>query len=140
MAITKWVHINGIKVGYGTGVKVTPNLETDETHTFDGPVIDGNDEPSHAVTIDKIRHGTKAEYIQIEQLLMNMQKVGYTIAITEQVKMKDGVMKIQDYIYDCKLNGNEYEMKPDELSTESLSFKGGKRKRFIDGKEIKATV
>lgn len=140
MAVTKYVWINGIKVGYGTSVKVTPSIETEETPTFDGPVIDGANEPSHTITIDKLRYSTKAEYVQIEQLLMNMQTVGYPIKIQEKATFKDGKYWITDVVYDCKLDGNEYELKPDERTVESLSFKGTKRRRWIDGVEIKPTV
>ena len=49
-------------------------------------------------------------------------------------------MKITDIVYDCKLDGNDYELDPEERTVDSLSFKGGKRRRWINGKEIKKTV
>lgn len=136
----KEVYINNVKVGYGTNVKVEPEVETEETATFDGPIIDGTLEPSHTISIEKLRYGTIDEYIQLEQLLVNMYEKGYAIKIIERVSMKDGTMKITDTVYDCKLDGNEYELDPEERTAESLSFKGGKRKRWINGKEIKKTV
>lgn len=136
----KEIYINDIRVGYGTNAKVEPELDTDETPTFDGPVIDGTIEPSHTVEIEKLRYGTMDEYIAIEKLLVNMYTVGYPVKIVERVKMKDGTMKITDIVYDCKLDGNDYELDPEERTVDSLSFKGGKRRRWINGKEIKKTV
>lgn len=136
----KEVYINDVHVGYGTNAKVTPNYETDETPTFDGPVIDGTDEPSHEVTIDKLRYGTIDEYVQLETLLMNMQSVGYPIKIIERVQMKDGLMVREDIVYDCKLDNNEFELKADERTAEGLSFKGGKKRTWINGNEIQKTV
>ena len=136
----KAIFINNVRVGYGTNAKVEPELDTEETPTFDGPVIDGTIEPSHTVEIEKLRYGTMDEYIAIEKLLVNMYTVGYPVKIVESVKMKDGVMKITDIVYDCKLDGNDYELDPEERTVDSLSFKGGKRRRWINGKEIKKTV
>lgn len=136
----KAIFINNVRVGYGTNAKVEPELDTDETPTFDGPVIDGTIEPSHTVEIEKLRYGTMDEYIAIENLLVNMYTVGYPVKIVERVKMKDGTMKITDIVYDCKLDGNDYELDPEERTVDSLSFKGGKRRRWINGKEIKKTV
>ena len=140
MAVTKIVFINDIKVGYGTGAKITPNLETEETPTFDGPVIDGANEPSYAVTVDKLRYDTIDQYTKLTQLLLNMESTGYTIRIYEQADMKDGKMTRDDIVYNCKIDGNEYELKPDERTVESLSFKGNKRRIWINGKEVKKTV
>ena len=136
----KAIFINNVRVGYGTNAKVEPELDTEETPTFDGPVIDGTLEPSHTVEIEKLRYGTMDEYIAIEKLLVNMYTVGYPVKIVERVKMKDGAMKITDIVYDCKLDGNDYELDPEERTVDSLSFKGGKRRRWINGKEIKKTV
>ena len=136
----KAIFINNVRVGYGTNAKVEPELDTEETPTFDGPVIDGTIEPSHTVEIEKLRYGTMDEYIAIEKLLVNMYTVGYPVKIVERVKMKDGAMKITDIVYDCKLDGNDYELDPEERTVDSLSFKGGKRRRWINGKEIKKTV
>lgn len=135
----KHVYINNIRVGSVTSAKVTPELETEETPTFDGPIVDGTNDPSHTVSFDKLRYGTIDEYIAIEQLLVNMYEKGYPIKIKETAKVKDGSLTVTDVVYDCKLDGNEYEVKPDERTVENLSFKGGKRKRWINGKEIKKT-
>ena len=140
MVEKKYVFINDVHVGYATNTKVTPNIETNETPTFDGPVIDGSSDPSHEVSIDKLRYGTKAEYIQLEQLLLNMQTVGYPVVIIEDVKMQDGQMRVKDAVYDCKIKSNEYELKADERTAENLSFTGGKRRRWIDGDEITPKV
>lgn len=140
MAVQKLIYINDIRVGYGTNAKVEPQIDTEETATFDGPVIDGVENPSHNVSIDKLRYGTINEYIQLEQLLINMYTKGYPIKLIEDVEMKDGTMRRTDIVYDCKLDGNEYELNPDERTAEGLSFKGGKRRTWINGKEIKKTV
>ena len=136
----KIIYINNIRVGYSTSASVEPEVETNETPTFDGAVVDGTEDPSFTVEIEKLRYGTKADYIQLEQLLINMYTKGYPIKIAEKVSMKDGDMTIVDIVYDCKLDGNSYELDPEERTAESLTFKGSKRRRWIDGKEIKKTV
>ena len=136
----KFIYINDIRVGYATSAKVEPEIDTEETPTFDGPVVDGTEDPSHTVEIEKLRYGTIKEYIQLEQLLVNMYTKGYPIKIIEDVSMKDGDMRVTDIVYDCKLDGNDYELDPEERTAENLSFKGSNRKRWINGKEIKKTV
>lgn len=136
----KFIFINDIHVGYTTSASVEPEIETNETATFDGAVVDGTDDPSYIVEIEKLRYGTIAEYIQLEQLLINMYTKGYPIKIIENVSMKDGEMKIRDIVYDCKLDGNDYELDAEERTAENLSFKGSSRRRWINDKEIKKTV
>lgn len=136
----KFIYINDIRVGYATSAKVEPEINTEKTPTFDGPVVDGTEDPSHTVEIEKLRYGTIKEYIQLEQLLINMYTKGYPIKIIEDVTMKDGTMRVTDIVYDCKLDGNDYELDPEERTAENLSFKGGNRKRWINGKEIKKTI
>ena len=66
----KIIYINNIRVGYSTSASVEPEVETNETPTFDGAVVDGTEDPSFTVEIEKLRYGTKADYIQLEQLLI----------------------------------------------------------------------
>ena len=77
---------------------------------------------------------------KLTQLLLDMETKGYTINIREIAQMKDGTMNRLDCVYDCRVSGNEYELKPDERTVEKLSFKGSKRRVWINGKEVKKTV
>ena len=140
MAVTKVVFINDIKIGYTTSAKIKPSLDIKETKTFDGPVIDGNPEPSFDVDIDTLRYDTIDQYTKLTQLLLDMETKGYTIRIWEYAEMKDGKMTRDDLVYECRVSGNEYELKPDERTVEKLSFKGHKRRIWINGKEVKKTV
>ena len=140
MAVTKWVYINDIKVGYSTSAKVKPGLDLKETKTFDGPVIDGNPEPSFEVNVDTLRYDTVAQYTKLTQLLLDMETRGYTVSIKEEAEMKDGTMTRTEKVYECRVSGNEYELKPDERTVEKLSFKGRKRRIWINGVEVKKTV
>lgn len=140
MAVTKIVFINDIKIGYSTSAKIKPSLDIKETKTFDGPVIDGNPEPSFDVDIDTLRYDTIEQYTKLTQLLLDMETKGYTIRIYEYAEMKDGPMTRDDLVYECRVSGNEYELKPDERTVEKLSFKGRKRRIWINGVEVKKTV
>ena len=140
MAVTKTVYINDIKIGYSTSVKIKPSLDVKETKTFDGPVIDGTPEPSFDIDIETLRYDTIDQYTKLTQLLMDMETKGYTISVRELAEMKDGTMRRVDNVYECRVSGNEYELKPDERTVEKLSFTGRKRRIWINGKEIKKTV
>lgn len=140
MTVTKTVYINDIKIGYSTTVKIKPALDTKEVKTFDGPVINGTADPSFDIDIETLRYDTIAQYTKLTQLLMDMETKGYTISVRELVEMKDGTLKRVDNIYECRVTGNEYELKPDDCTVEKLSFTGRKKRTWINGKEITKTV
>lgn len=132
----KLIYINDLYIGYGTSVKITAETNSESVATFDGPVTDGSDNVSHDVEIERLRYGTKSDYLAISKLLHKALSEPVTVTVKEDVKFSDGKMRVTDTVYNCVLDNDEYELDPEERTVESISFTGGKRSRWIGGKKI----
>lgn len=136
MVKTKFVTINYKNIGYCTSAKVSPETKTQETPTFDGVLTEGTSEVSWTVEFEKIRYGGISSYIEIEKLLHKSFSTPMPIQITENVRTKEGQLQVSTIIYNCILDNKEYSLDPEEMTVESLSFKGSKMKELINGEEI----
>lgn len=134
----KEIIIGDIHVGYATKASVKPELNegTETTNTFDGAIVDGSDTISYTVSIEKLRYDTIKNYKNLRSKLKNMRTNPETICIKENVKMPDGTMKVEHFIYKCILTDDNYTMDPTSRTAESLEFKGTSETLKIDGKEI----
>ena len=132
----KEVWIDGFKVGYCTSAKISAETKTESTATFDGPVTDGTDQIPHTVEIERLRYAKITDYVTLSKLLHEMLTEPKLVVITERVKMVDGRVAVVDKVYNCLIDSDEYELNPEEATVESIKFSGGKRSRWIDGKQI----
>ena len=125
----KQVYIGNLKVMYGTGVKVSPETNIKTTPTFDGVLTDGTDNIPYSVTMDRLRYGTLTSTIELDEKLDKMLTVPDTVKVEEIVRTSTESYKIVDYIYNCLVDDDSYEIKPDERTVENLGFKGSSKKR-----------
>ena len=114
---------------WGTNVKVSPETNITSTATFDGVLTDGTDKIPYSITMDRLRYGTQTEYMALHQKLDSMLNTPETIKIVETVRTSTEVFKVIDYVYNCLVDGDEYEIKADERTVENLSFKGSSKTR-----------
>ena len=128
----KEIYIDNQRVGYATSVEVSPETNTEETVTFDGVITDGTANVSWSVEIEKLRYGKVSDYIKVEQLLHSMMNNPKSVKIIEKVKVPEGVMTVEDIIYDCIVEGKDYSIEADARTVESLSFKGAKATKKVN--------
>ncbi|MBR0369698.1 MAG: hypothetical protein IJH63_03100 [Methanobrevibacter sp.] len=125
----KQVYIGNLKVMFGTNVKVSPETNINTTPTFDGVLTDGTDNIPWSISMDRLRYGSQTNYIELHEKLDNMLTVPETIKIEEIVHTSTESYKIIDYVYNCLVDDNAYEIKADERTVENLAFKGSSKKR-----------
>lgn len=125
----KEVYIGKLRVMWGTNVEVEPETNVNTTPTFDGVITDGTDIIPHSITMDSLRYGGLTHFIQVDEKLQDMLKNPDTVTIVDTVRTPEGNFQVIDYVYDCLVEDNKYEIKPDERTVTSLGFKGGDRKR-----------
>ncbi len=125
----KELYIGNMKVMWGTNVKVSPETNITSTATFDGVVTDGTDKIPYSVSMDRLRYGTQTNYMSLHQKLDKMLTVPDTIKVVETVRTTTEAYKIIDYIYNCFVDDDSYEINADERTVENLSFKGSSKTR-----------
>jgi len=125
----KEVYIGNLKVMWGTNVKVSPETNITSTATFDDVVTDGTDKIPYSISMDRLRYGTQSDYMALHQKLDSMLTTPETVKIVETVRTPTEVFKVVDYVYNCFVDTDDYEIKADERTVENLGFKGSSKKR-----------
>jgi len=127
--VDKQVIIGGKKVAWATSVKASPETNTSSTSTFDGAITQGQDKVAWSLELSKVRYDRLTTHRKFSELLDSMWSKGKMITIRETVHTRDETYTIVDNYYDCILEGNDYELKTDDYTTESLKFKASRRER-----------
>ena len=136
MAINKRIYIDGIEVGYGTKATIKEEIESEETKTFSGPLIDTDPNPSVTVSIETLRAGTIQEYINMEKAIAKAKNTPCTIQMNVRDKGKDDNIVVKQFAYNCLLSSNEVEFDPTARTAIKLEFKGTSMKKYINGQLI----
>lgn len=119
----KEVYIDGVKVMYGTSIKASPETNLSTTATFDGTINQGSEDIPWSIEVSKLRYGGLQEHKQMNQILNEMLTVPKQITICEKVITKTETFTITDHFHGCLVDGNDYELKPDDHTVENLKFK-----------------
>ena len=115
--------IAGNRIVHGTGVKESiEKNQADTTATFDGNLAFGSDSVSYKLTIDRIAYQSMAAYQTYSRILKQMLSQKREISTYEIVRFNNAAYRIIKHYHGCILDGKDYEMKPEELSTQNLSF------------------
>lgn len=125
----KEVIIDGKKMMYGTSAKASPETNTSTTSTFDGVINEGLDEVPWTLEFSKLRYEGLASHREMSETLDTMISVPKMITIRETVYSVDETYTVVDNYYNCLVNGNDYEVKPEDKTVENLKFKAARRER-----------
>lgn len=125
----KVVIIDGKRMLYGTSAKASPETNTSTTPTFDGVIVEGLDEIPWTIEVSKLRYEGLATHREMSETLDEMISVPKMVTIRETVKNPDEEYTIVDNFFDCVVDGNDYEVKPDEKTVENIKFKASRRER-----------
>ena len=125
----KELYIGNLKVMWGTNVKLSPETNITSTATFDDVVTDGTDKIPYSISMDRLRYGSQSDYMALHQKLDSMLTTPETVKIVETVRTPTETFKVIDYVYNCFVDTNDYEIKADERTVENLAFKGSSKTR-----------
>lgn len=123
---------NQINMMYATSVKESP--ETNDTsssvQTFSGAIVSGSNEVAYTLEIDKLRYEGKDMHMKLDQKLDDMMQNADNITVIDTVKPKgETPYQVVSRYFNCINTGNDYELKPEEHTAESLKFKCERRTR-----------
>lgn len=108
-----------------TEVKVTEELESDTTATFDGPVVRGSDNPSYTIDISKLDLDSMDRYVLMRNILKALRNNYGTITVSEVVRPKgEGAYKLTSHYNNVLLASNEHTLSAEDLTAAELSFSG----------------
>ena len=119
----KEIIINGTTVVHGKGVKESLNTSTSSTACFDEVITEGSPSISYKLDIDRVVFETKEQYESLNAELKSLIKNPGIITTREVIRFKnDSPFVIVKNFTGAILDGNDYEMKPEEHSAQNLSF------------------
>ena len=125
----KEIIIDGKKMMYGTSAKASPETNTSTTSTFDGVINEGLDEVPWSLGFSKLRYESLATHKEMSETLDRMISVPAMVTIRETVRTPDEVYTVVDNYFNCLVNGNDYEIKPEEKTVENITLKASRRER-----------
>lgn len=126
----KQIIIGGETVFYGTSIKASPETSVSTTQTFDGAITQGSDKIPWSIELSKVRYDDTTTYQKLHEMLDSMLTVPQTVTIREKVHAAgNDTFTIVDNFNGCILDGNDYELKPDDHTAESIKFKAASRER-----------
>ena len=87
------------------------------------------DKVAWSLELSKVRFESSAKHKELNKILDEMLATPKIVTIIETVHSKDETYTIRDDYDGCILESNDYEIKPDDNTSETLKFKASKRKR-----------
>ena len=127
--VNKEIIIDGKKMMYGTSGKASPETNTSSTSTFDGVINEGLDEVPWSLEFSKLRYESLATHKEMSETLDRMISVPAMVTIRETIHTPEEVYTVVDNFFNCLVDGNDYEVKPEEKTVENLKFKAARRER-----------
>ncbi|MBR3213164.1 MAG: hypothetical protein IKF79_01495 [Methanosphaera sp.] len=125
----KEIIIDGKRMLWGTSAKASPETSTNTTQTFDGAITQGAGNIPWTIELEKVRYDNMIGHRKLSEKLDKMLTKPAMVTIRERVKTASEEYTIVDNFYNCILEGNDYELKPDENTGENIKFKAAKRVR-----------
>ena len=125
----KEIIIGGKTVMYATSVKASPETNASTTPTFNGAITQGTDKVAWSVELEKVRFEGLSKHRELSELLDSMLNKSQLVTVRETVHSEEEDYVIKDNFYGCLLDGNDYELKADDLTSESIKFKASSRER-----------
>ena len=135
----KRVIINGKTMMNGTSVKGSRETSTNATPTFDGVITQGTRNVSHTLELERVSYEGMVSYMELSDVIEKMIDIPAMVTVEEDI-YPTGDEKpftiIREY-HDCVVDGDEYEISPEEHTVESLKFIAARMDK--DAKPIQQT-
>ena len=129
----KEVIINGKKMLYGTGVKGSRETSTNTTATFDGVITQGTKMTAHSLECNRVSYEGATTYMELSETIDNMIDNPGMVTVREVKRPpnEDAFVIVRNY-FDCVIDGDDYEIKPEEHTVENLKFKCGRLEKYTE--------
>ena len=116
--------IAGETLVHGQGVKESiDKSNADSVVCFDETITMGSENISYKLEIDRVVFEEMDTYTRLSAILKSMLSQKKDISTFEIVRYKNSQpYMITKHFHGCILDGRAYEMKPQELSAQNLSF------------------
>lgn len=111
-----------ISLRHGQGVKESVETSTSTTVCFDEVITEGAEKVSYKLEIDRIIFETRKEYEDLRDILALMIHIPGEVQTRETIRYKKEEFTIVKTFTGAILDGDEFEMKPEEHTAQSLSF------------------
>lgn len=120
----KRVIINGKTMMNGTSVKGSRETSTNATPTFDGVITQGTRNVSHTLELERVSYEGMVSYMELSDTIDKMIDIPAMVTVEEDIYPSGDEQPftiIREY-HDCVVDGDEYEISPEEHTVESLKF------------------
>ena len=120
----KRVIINGKTMMNGTSVKGSRETSTNATPTFDGVITQGTRNVSHTLELERVTYEGMTTYLELSNVIEKMIDIPAMVTVEEDIYPTGNEKPftiIREY-HDCVVDGDEYEISPEEHTVESLKF------------------
>ena len=120
----KRVIINGKTMMNGTSVKGSRETSTNATPTFDGVITQGTRNVSHTLELERVSYEGRVSYMELSDTIDKMIDIPAMVTVEEDIYPSGDEQPftiIREY-HDCVVDGDEYEISPEEHTVESLKF------------------
>ena len=120
----KRVIINGKTMMHGTSVKGSRETSTNATPTFDGVITQGTRNVSHTLELERVTYEGMTTYLELSNVIEKMIDIPAMVTVEEDIYPTGNEKPftiIREY-HDCVVDGDEYEISPEEHTVESLKF------------------
>lgn len=112
-----------INLRHGQGVKESVETSTSTTVCFDEVITEGAEKVSYTLEIDRIIFETKEDYLLLTDILTDIQHIPGDVQTRETIHYKgEAPFTIVKTFGGAILDGNEFEMKPEEKTAHNMSF------------------
>ena len=135
----KRVIINGKTMMNGTSVKGSRETSTNATPTFDGVITQGTRNVSHTLELERVSYEGMVSYMELSDTIDKMIDIPAMVTVEEDIYPSGDEQPftiIREY-HDCVVDGDEYEISPEEHTVESLKFLAARMDK--DAKPIQQT-
>ena len=119
-----------------TEAKISEELDSDTTATFDGPVAIPSSDSGYTVDISALEARNVEEFINLKKILKRMKKNKGSITISEEVKHKDITFPDVNFLNGVTLTSNEVTYSAEDLTARELSFKAETLEETVNGTVI----
>lgn len=120
----------GIVIAHGTGIKESRKTSSKSTVCFDEVITQGTDKTEYNIDVDKASYEGLVSTRELEELIdyAVLNPVYLTVREIIRPKGEEPFVKIRNYS-NAMVNGDDLDLKPEELTINSLKFLAGKRER-----------
>ena len=127
----KRVIIDGVQMMHGTSIKGSRDTNVNTITTFDEVIPQGTRNTSHSIDMSKVSYEDATTYAELDEVLTDMLDIPAMVTIEEDYFVGDEEYTVRYNYFNCLLDGDDYEIKPEEHTVLNLKFKASRLEKEI---------